>query len=97
MVLPAQWPPKSGVRPIVTEGEVHPGNLINLRTGAGGVTIWLSPEVVDFKDPITLVINGKRRDETVAPDVEVLLEDVRRRADRIHPFWAKVKLRTGRG
>jgi hypothetical protein len=29
----------------------------------------------------------------IEPDVAVLLEDARTRADRLHPFWAKVEAR----
>jgi hypothetical protein len=38
-------------------------------------------------------VNGRTispRDRMVRPDVSVLLEDVRTRADRQHPFWAKL-------
>jgi hypothetical protein len=31
------------------------------------------------------------RDRTVRPDLNVLLEDARSRADRQHPFWAKLE------
>ena len=31
-----------------------------------------------------------RRLKRAEPDIAVLLEDVRTRGDRMHPFWAKV-------
>ena len=33
----------------------------------------------------------------VEPDIAVLLEDVRTRGDRQHPFWAKIETPGGRG
>ena len=35
-------------------------------------------------------INGKRV-LNITPSLEVLLEDVRTRSDRLHPFWAKAE------
>jgi hypothetical protein len=32
----------------------------------------------------------------IRPDVRVLLEDVRTRGDRQHPFWARIDGATGR-
>jgi hypothetical protein len=53
--------------------------------------IWLSPELVDFGKEAEIVVNGRTVRAEVTPDVEVLLEDVRTRSDRQHPFWAKVE------
>jgi hypothetical protein len=56
----------------------------------GKVTVWLSPELVTFNDTLKVVINGNRYLKT-QPSKETLLEDVRIRGDRQHPFWAKVE------
>ena len=45
--------------------------------------------MVNFEDRVTVTING-RRQLNIEPDLETLLEDVRTRGDRQHPFWAKV-------
>ncbi len=87
MVVPASWPPPSGTRPILSEGRVLENNAVTLRSGAGRTTIWLAPEMVDFSQRI--LING--RTANVAPSSAVLLDDVRTRGDRQHPFWAKVE------
>ena len=44
------------------------------------------------------MVNGRKHlnPEDAVPRLEVLLEDVRTRGDRQHPFWAKVELPTGR-
>jgi hypothetical protein len=63
---------------------VGPSNL-----GTGG-TLWLSPEFVDFDQKIVV---GGRGDFSgfVQPSRAVLLEDVRLRGDRQHPYWAKIE------
>jgi hypothetical protein len=54
------------------------------------VTVWLSPELVTFNDTLRVTINNRRQTK-VQPSVQTLLEDVRTRGDRQHPFWAKVE------
>ncbi len=65
---------------------------MNVKTG-GKLTVWLSPEIVDFARPITVTQGSTRLtpSNAVHPDPLVLLEDARTRADRKHPFWAKVE------
>ncbi|NDC62754.1 MAG: peptidase [Planctomycetia bacterium] len=91
VVLPAQWPPAAGVRPLAIEAKTTPGNTVAVHCGADLVRIWLSPELVDFGRPITVTLDGRRLADAVAPDTRVLLEDLRTRADRQHPFWAVVE------
>ena len=58
-------------------------------------TIWLGPDFVDFTKPIRLTFNNRKvpdPPEGIKPNVSVLLEDVRTRADRQRPFWAKVEM-----
>lgn len=53
-------------------------------------TVWLSPDIVDFSQRIS--VNAGRSDvrETIEPSIEILLEDARQRAERQHPYWAKI-------
>ena len=53
--------------------------------------VWLSPETVDFSKKLTLRIKDKVKKIDAQPNLSVLLEDVRTRADRQHPYWAKVE------
>ena len=48
--------------------------------------------MVSFNDNLKVVINGEPQ-RKVQPKIETLLEDVRTRGDRQHPFWAKVELK----
>ena len=94
IVLPDEWPPPAGARPLAVDAKTTPGNSVVVQCGADDVKIWLAPELVDFKKPITVSLNGRTfpRD-AAAPDVRVLLEDLRLRGDRQHPFWAVVESR----
>ncbi len=88
-VLPVNWPPGGGVRPARTEGKILENNRIWLRTGAERAAVWLNSEMVDFSSRINVVINGHGRNQIIEASAHVLLEDVRTRSDRQHPFSAK--------
>jgi hypothetical protein len=59
------------------------------------VRIYLSPELVDFDKPIRITVGNKSLNpggkRQLEPSMEVMLDDVRTRGDRLHPFWAKVE------
>jgi pimeloyl-ACP methyl ester carboxylesterase len=95
IVHPVEWtganPPRS--KPASVEGKLLPKavNGVNVDSTARKVTVWLSPEMVNFDERVTVNINNKDIRGSFAPKVEDLLEDVRTRADRQHPFWLKVQ------
>lgn len=89
-VLPVNWPPDSGVRPARTEGRILENSRVSLRTGAERAAVWLSPEMVDFSQRVVVTVNGRSVGQRIEPRADVLLEDVRTRGDRQHPFWARV-------
>jgi hypothetical protein len=93
MVAPANWPPNKAARPAPIVGKRLESNKIIVTMQASKITVWLSPELVDFSQPLAIEVNNRNlspRDRIVHPDLGVLLEDARTRADRQHPFWAKV-------
>ena len=93
MVMPSTWPPESGVRPYPFQGQLTPGGRLLVKAiGSAGATVWLSPDLVKFDQPLVVEFNGRpmTREPFVKPDLRVLLEDARTRADRQHPFWAKL-------
>ena len=97
VVLPEQWPPAAGVRPLAVEAEAKPTNAITVRCGAGRVRVWLTPEIVDFARPLRVTIDGREAfDGLPNPDAAVMLEDLRLRGDRQHPFWAVIDSERGR-
>ena len=94
MVEPATWPPPRGARPAQLRGKIGENNKLSVFGQAKRTTVWLSPEMVDFDRQLRVEVNGRRitgRERFVRPEVAVLLEDVRTRGDRKHPFWAKVE------
>ncbi|MEN6365875.1 MAG: PHB depolymerase family esterase [Thermoguttaceae bacterium] len=98
-VDPADWPPPRGTQPTQVKGTITKNNGINVQTGAGHVVVWLSPKMVDFSQKVAVSVNARRvngPEMTVRPDPYVMLEDVRTRGDRQHPFWARVEATTGR-
>lgn len=97
VVLPVSWPPPGSLLPARTDGRLLENNTVSLRTAASRATVWLAPEMVDFSKRLTVTINGRQRSQNVEPSAAVLLDDLRTRGDRQHPFWAKVESATGRG
>lgn len=94
MVVPASWPPERGVRALRLRARQYETNKLGVFAHAGRTTVWLSPDLVDFSEPIEVELNGRRitsRGEPVEPDLRVLLEDARTRGERMRPYWAKVE------
>jgi predicted esterase len=88
MILPAEWP-KKNVRPAAFEAKII-GNRADVNLKARKVTVWLSPELVNFAEKVSVEINNREK-KNITPSTPILLEDVRSRGDRQHPFWAKVE------
>ena len=79
-------------------GEITNDNVFqleprNLKLGRES-TLWLGPEFVDFKKRIEVKGRGKFKG-IVTPSNKTLLDDVLRRGDVLHPYWAKLKLLRG--
>jgi predicted esterase len=92
MVYPTDWS-RGRITPAKVEGKIQNDNRLSVETAAGRTTIWLAPDFVDFSKPIRVSLNNRSlptRETSVKPDPYVLLEDVRTRADRQRPFWAKI-------
>ena len=66
----------------------HFGRLDILVNNAGGGI--LRPFLQHTPDTLKVVLNGKTQ-RKIQPSPEIMLEDVRTRGDRQHPFWAKVE------
>ncbi len=78
------------VKPIKTTGQILENNRISVSARSGRCTVWLSPDMVDFDKPITVTVGGRDIRNAAEANTKTLLEDVRTRGDRQHPFWAKV-------
>ncbi|MGD9127302.1 MAG: peptidase [Planctomycetia bacterium] len=94
MIRPDKWATQRNMVPMRTEARILPSNGIIVKTGADETTVWLSPQMIDFSLPCMITVNGKRltrRNQTITPDVKVMLEDARTRCNRQQVFWAKVE------
>ena len=68
-------------------------NVISVSQNPSPTTwVWLNPEMVDFSEPVTVRVKGTTKKFDVSSDVEVILEDARQRADRLHPFHFKISM-----
>jgi hypothetical protein len=50
--------------------------------------------MLNLQERVNIEVNGRRvvpRSDFLEPNLETLLEDVRTRGDRQHPFWIKVE------
>jgi hypothetical protein len=92
VVLPVQWPPKDKILPVHFDCKFsRPQNKFVINASRGSTaTLWLSPELVDFSKLVEISGRGSGFRGNVTPNRAVLLEDVRQRADRQHPYWAKL-------
>lgn len=68
-------------------------NSVILRTPNASISVYLAPEMIDFSKPVNVIHNGKNLTggKQMAPQLRTILEDVRTRGDRRHPFWAVVE------
>ena len=93
-VQPEQWTTQKA-RPTAVEGRILKQNLLSAKSASENTTLWLSPDLVDFSQPIEIKLNGRKlaaKHGSTQPELSVLLEDVRTRGDRLRPFWAKLQV-----
>ncbi len=94
LMLPEEWRDVDKPNPVVLSAK-RQANQVNLFTlgpsqGVGdSATLWLSGDFVDFDQQVEIRGRGKYRD-FVQPSRKTLLEDVRQRGDRGHPYWARL-------
>lgn len=92
-VLPQPQGSTQKVTPMILSGRVTPGNTIHLKSAARRHTLWLSPELVDFSERLTVRIKGNQRfNDFLRPDAGALLEDLRNRGDRQKLVWTALEL-----
>jgi predicted esterase len=96
VVSPLAWPAPASVRPAMQEFRRTAANTLRVDTGAETARLWLSPDVIQLTERVSITVNGRSRTYSLTPDVRTLLDDARTRADRQHPFWASVELVTGK-
>lgn len=90
MVNPLEWDQAKAAPKATTEVKFPNDTTVVVRSAAKNVTLYLTPDQVDFSKPLIITIDGQTSREPVTPSVSTLLEDARTRGDRLHLFWAKV-------
>ena len=98
MRLPEEPWTKSGLSDWIVEGSVPSPNTLRIRGVDNDATVWLLPEIINFNSNIVVDLANSKNDFKggVQPSRRTLLEDVRTRGDRQHPYWAKVVRRNNR-
>lgn len=83
--------PRNSTKPSLEAG-YRVANNFRIARGSKEFTVWLGPDFVNFEQPVEIRISGNSRHfkQRIRPSLRVLLEDVRQRADRERPFWARV-------
>jgi predicted esterase/tetratricopeptide (TPR) repeat protein len=97
-VDPADWPPPAGARAVQVKGTITANNL-SVMAGTAQISVWVSPQMVDYNQRVSITVNGQRinaREPFLQGDLRTILEDVRTRGDRQHPFWTRIVSGTGR-
>ena len=95
---PDSWPNWPKTKTIRIAGLAHPAETsgsinvardsVYIKSAARRVSVWLTPQLVDFDKNIKIRVNNYYI-TAPTPSVSIMLEDVRTRGDRLHPFWAR--------
>ncbi len=95
---PEDWKPR-GHKPLKFKGKIKPSQpgqpgsptkfILGPSNAGSGATLWLAPEYFNFDNPIEISGRGGEKGD-VKPSTAVILNDVRVRGDRQHPFWARI-------
>lgn len=94
LMPPEEWRDKDRPKAVSLSINRKAGNPNLFRLGpsqnvGSGATLWLSNEYCDLSQRIEIDGRGSFKD-FVIPSRRTMLEDVRQRGDRKHPFWAKL-------
>jgi pimeloyl-ACP methyl ester carboxylesterase len=94
MVDPIDFPAKGSVTPVNVQSKLYRATntvSVTTRPRVAHVQIFLTPDIIDFRAKAAVKVNDKNYlppNGMIEPNIEVMLEDVRTRCDRLHPYWA---------
>jgi hypothetical protein len=92
-ISPILWNQAERLRAGKVSGSVGANNTIRVSGPADQFDVWLSPGMgVDLKESVTIRYGTRPIRYDFDGRFDVMLEDVRTRADRKRPFWAKVSI-----
>lgn len=91
-VDPVLWDQAERTRAAIIEASIVSDNLVRVaKVPSDAFTVWLRPMPgVDLNQPVRLNRGGRKSSYEFDGDIETILEDVRRRADRKRAFWMRI-------
>lgn len=72
------------------EVNITPGNTIHVKSPSKWNTVWLNESLIDLDKPVTVTEANPARRGLLAPDLAVLLEDLRIRSDRSRLYSIRI-------
>ena len=94
MVDPVDFAARRNALPVKVQSRLNRGTnavLVTIVPSVANVEVYLSPDMIDFRAKASVKVNDRPYNPPngmLEPDIEVMLNDVRTRGDRLHPFWA---------
>ncbi len=80
-------------RPLPITAKITTGNTLYLTLGTERITLWLSPEVVDFENKLKVQWKGRTVfNQFPERDLGTMLEHLRITGDRNRLYWQKISL-----
>lgn len=91
---PILWDQAPRIKAAPVETAINANNEIRIgQAPSDAFTVWLAPTMpLKFDQPITVRYRSRRATFQFDGTLDVLLEDVRTRADRNRPFWGRVSI-----
>ncbi|MGL4594699.1 MAG: hypothetical protein ACRCUY_08230 [Thermoguttaceae bacterium] len=97
MTDPIEWPTdkKAPKMLSVRWKQSSAANSLQLQIGPRlqNIVLFLTPEMIDVDQKTSIQVGSKNYHPSngyIKPDIQVILEDVRTRGDRLHPFWVRL-------
>lgn len=91
VILPAPPGARQSLHPMNIEGRITSPSVIQVRSPAQRHTLWLTPEMIDVNERLKIrTAGGQAFNDFVSPQIEAILVDQSRRADRQRPYSVRI-------
>jgi pimeloyl-ACP methyl ester carboxylesterase len=86
-------PSQGHVNAMILRAKITPGNTIYLMSSAKSHSVWLSPDLINFAQRVSIHLRATQKFHgMVLPSIEAILEDYSLRADRQTLYTARIDL-----
>ncbi|WP_235034303.1 alpha/beta hydrolase [Roseiconus lacunae] len=90
---PILWDQEERIRAGEISGRIGGNNSVSFNGPSDTYELWLRPDIgLDLSKPVVIRARSTPQYFEFDGELETILEDVRRRADRKRPFWASVRV-----